>query len=530
MRTLRRTVALVAVFSATARVVHGAPQFSDGSKGAFNPPPGVVTFDTDTGTWSGTVTGSGGRVVTQANSVEIEVFDFTTINLQAGVIVRAKGKRALALVATGPVVIDGVVNVDGEDSGGAAVVQRGGAGGPGGGGGGGGGDGSAHGGIVTGGGGGLGSGGDGYKGAPPTGIAGANGTGIAPGLRGFEGNGGAGGSGTNGSTLLLVSAPYGGGGGGGGPGGGGGGGYGNFLGCKNGEGIGSGAGGSYATKGGNSNRIDGVGAAAASGPTYGTDDLAVLVGGSGGGGGAEDHNASPGYNGGGGGGGAVMITSLASITLGASGVILAKGGSASGDPTRPGQFANTTVWSAGGGGSGGAIYLDAPVITNNGSLCTAGGIGGTADPTDSVYCPSSPNYKTKAGDGGGGRIAVFGGTAGNVCPSSGSVKTGKFKCESNAQCSGGTCDPNTKECIPGPIDAGPDAPSEAGVDAGVDAAPTVDAGVDSGKPDATGNGDDTLGGGGCACSTVGTSTSPSPWPLLAFGAVSSLLLVRRRRR
>lgn len=522
------------------------PQFSKGTLGAFSPSTGTVTFDTDAGTWSGSVSGSGGRVVLQNGNVAIMVFDFTSISVPAGVKVLATGARAFALTATGAVTIDGTIDVSGEDCGGV-TLQRGGNAGPGGGGGGGGGDAIAHPGDVSGGKGGLGTGGYGYLGEPSMEIVGSDGTGLFFGRRGFRGAGGAGGSGTNGAAPLTGTPTYGGGGGGGGPGGGAGGSYGDNTGCASGFGIASGSGGGFGLPGEDSPRAGATTPAILGGPAYGSDDLAVFSGGSGGGGGGEDRNVDPGYNGGGGGGGAVMITSLVSISVGATGQIVAKGGSGRGSPTRPPPFTNTTTWSAGGGGAGGAIYLDAPTVTSAGSLCVAGGIGGSVDPTN--VCPAFPSYKHKAGNGGGGRIALFGALAsGTVCAGSGTIKIGNFRCATNAECNSGVCDTTTHECVggldggvpdAGITDSGSDAPV---IDASTPDASTADAStdgsVDASAPDATGpgidgslpdasQGPDSLGGGGCACRTAGDSPG-GLWAdaLLAFGVVA---FVRRRR-
>lgn len=96
----------------------------------------------------------------------------------------------------------------------------------------------------------------------------------------------------------------------------------------------------------------------AGGIAYGNSRLLPLIGGSGGGGGGGTLTAS-GYPGGGG-GGAVVIASSTQITL--TGSILANGGS-------------SISSSSGGGGSGGGVKLISGIISGNGTINAAGGIG-----------------------------------------------------------------------------------------------------------------------------------------------------------
>jgi hypothetical protein len=113
-------------------------------------------------------------------------------------------------------------------------------------------------------------------------------------------------------------------------------------------------------------------------------DLAVLTTfqtGSGGGGGSADYLNRPvfgGTSGGGGAGGALRLATPATITIG--GQLLVNGGS--GGDANIGTGANTGCdpqpGAAGGGGSGGLIYLSAPSVTVSGgaTLSAAGGSGG----------------------------------------------------------------------------------------------------------------------------------------------------------
>ena len=501
--------------------VSAGPEFSKGTAGAFAPTSGVVTFDTDAGTWSGTTSGSGGRIIKQNGTVEVMAFDFTTITVPAGVTIRAKGLRALALLSSGPVQVDGVVDVSGQDSGGD-LGSKGGAGGVGAGGGGGGGDdgypsNSVSTDIPTGGTGGPGGGGDGCKGgfnqAPIVLYADGSG-GIANGKRGANGTGGAGGGSDAGTPPMDPSHPYAGGGGGGGPGGGNGGSYGLLTGCTGASGAGTGAGGGFGTVGGDGRRLNDPGKVPGGG-TYGTDDLQLLQGGSGGGGGATDTGYPPAHNGGAGGGGALMITSLVSITLGASAEIRANGGTPRGNPATN----DAAFLAAGGAGSGGAIYLDAPKVTNGGTVCAKGGAEGKGGPFASKgYCTVA--YDAPGGAGGGGRVVLFGATAaGTVCQGTGTTKIGNFRCTEDGQCGPGAfCNPQ-HECQAIPIpDAGPDAaPTDSGIGPGDGGA--IDAGVDSG----------TLAGGGCDCSTATSTRGPGLFAL-ALGVAACAHLLRRRRR
>jgi hypothetical protein len=167
---------------------------------------------------------------------------------------------------------------------------------------------------------------------------------------------------------------------------------------------GAGGGGSFCGKGG----MGGI-ATAAGGASYGTADIIPLQGGSNGGG----YLAARG-------GGAIQLVAGREIVLGANGYISARGDGA-----------------VSGGGSGGAILLEAPVVRIQGAIAANGGGGGapggesgtpgtrTSTPatggrnteninggdgsagtqvngTNGVLNPNPPNDGTGSGSGGGG--------------------------------------------------------------------------------------------------------------------------------
>jgi hypothetical protein len=134
-------------------------------------------------------------------------------------------------------------------------------------------------------------------------------------------------------------------------------------------------------------------------------DLAVnttLQPGSGGGGGSADYLNRPafgGTSGGGGGGGALRVWSQTQITL--NGRALANGG-VGGDAyigTNGGAGCDPQPGAAGGGGSGGVVFLRAPVLTvgPRAQVSAAGGEGGVA----SLYATGGAG-----GVGGLGRIRI----------------------------------------------------------------------------------------------------------------------------
>ncbi len=159
---------------------------------------------------------------------------------------------------------------------------------------------------------------------------------------------------------------------------------------------GEGGGGGFATSGfAGFNASPGAG-----GGTIGSAAFTTLDGGSGGGGGGGGlGGASTRYSGGGGGagGGALRITSTGSITVAASGAILAVGG-------KGGASQNVGAAGGAGAGAGGSIWLVAPSIVNDGTVSATGGRN------------SYMNGASETDGGGGeGRIRVD--TDGGVTPS-----------------------------------------------------------------------------------------------------------------
>lgn len=160
---------------------------------------------------------------------------------------------------------------------------------------------------------------------------------------------------------------------------------------------GNAGGGGYATSGTSGFTSSGTGIAGSAGGTFGSATLATLQGGSGGGGGSGGlGGASTGYGGGGGGagGGALRIQASGGIEIGASGVIEANGAAGA-------TCQDIGARGAGGAGAGGAIYLAAPTVANQGTIRALGGVncflnGGSAND----------------GRGGNGRIRVDTATGG----------------------------------------------------------------------------------------------------------------------
>lgn len=177
--------------------------------------------------------------------------------------------------------------------------------------------------------------------------------------------------GSGASNTAFATGPF-----AGGPGGGAGG----AESPDAGSGPGAGGGGSTYDDGGGGGGFGGAGAAGATesgaggaaGATYGS--LSTALQGGSGGGGASDV-------GGGGGGGAIEL-SATSLSISASGSVLANGGE--------GDLGNE---GASGGGSGGGILLDANTIDVAGTVSADGGDGGSGG-----CCGDG-------GGGGGGRVA-----------------------------------------------------------------------------------------------------------------------------
>jgi hypothetical protein len=162
-------------------------------------------------------------------------------------------------------------------------------------------------------------------------------------------------------------------------------------------GVGDGDAGSYDDSGGGGGGFGGPGAAGqksgptvpgTAGPVYGTPELLRLEGGSGGGGLVPACMGHPP----GGGGGAIQLYARGTITLG--GVVMVNGGGGSGGLVCP---ANGLGTSGAGGGSGGAIYVQAALITGAGRLLAHGGGGGGA---------SNFNAGAPGGDGQPGQPAI----------------------------------------------------------------------------------------------------------------------------
>jgi hypothetical protein len=108
---------------------------------------------------------------------------------------------------------------------------------------------------------------------------------------------------------------------------------------------------------------------------YGPDTMFGLIplfGGSGGGGGGRIIGGTINGGSGAGGGGAIVIASTTQIAIAAGGQIVANGGSAVGAPCS---------YQTGGAGSGGAIRLVAPSISNQGTIQAVGGSAVCPGPT-----------------------------------------------------------------------------------------------------------------------------------------------------
>ncbi len=357
-------------------IVHPFP--SDGSEGPFEP-----TTDT---------------VLTPG------VHNFTTITIPAGVTVTTMGTGILELRATGPIQIDGVLDVSGADaidSGGGYTGDpnsRGGAGeggaggsatvllagqdseGPGGGGGqwGGGGGGHNHNGAGGGGGGPGGGGGGTSRNSEGT----CSGTAAQP--------GGAGGGGAAGGTPTTPA----------------GGGSSQSIPEYDGRDGQLGAVITYNNSCGTTTTVTGSGGGGGGGiGRISAADLAVngptLVPGSGGGGGGSGGSVTtfttaPG-GAGGGGGGAIRLASPISISI--NGAVRADGGNGgNGVPA-----VSTGPSAGGGGGSGGVVYLAAPslVIASMATVTASGGLGGAG-----MGAPAGHAASGDGGHGGVGRIRL----------------------------------------------------------------------------------------------------------------------------
>lgn len=390
-----------------------APFPSNESEGAFDPAPAV----NDAGVALPTVV-----------TLDAGVHHFTTVRIRREITLRANGTGELDLRATGPIVVEGTIDL----SGGAGRAL----------------DGSPAADDDPGGGTGGGSTG--------TALVGAQGTVSACGAPGRGGRGASGLSAEMSAPNCGVGGTFGGGAGGAtGRGGGGGGGYagggggGGGLTSSAGEGGAgaSAAGGNTGATGGRRGGGPGLGAEATLGVYAGrsgstgnnaigtcggggggsigrvaVEDLAVGPGtfypGSGGGGGGGEQNGCSGRcrpqqgMGGGGGGGALRLASTRSITLQSGAALRANGGL--------GGTTNSELGGCpGGSGSGGVVYLSAPEIVCDGCALSATG-GARVD---------HPYSRAVGGAGGLGRLRLsvrvsrcqMGGTVNPPMPAGGCV-------------------------------------------------------------------------------------------------------------
>ena len=152
----------------------------------------------------------------------------------------------------------------------------------------------------------------------------------------------------------------------------------------------AGGGGSFCGAGGKGASFEDAGSPVSGGAVYGTATLIPLVGGSTGGAGGVDQNnmAEPGS-----GGGALQLVAGTSLTISSGGALGAGGG--------PGaqQFDNQVM--PAGGGSGGAILLEAPTVSILGTLAVNGGGGGGGQGGQGNGADVSPVF-APGGDGTGG--------------------------------------------------------------------------------------------------------------------------------
>ena len=314
------------------------------SLGSLNPTgPTNLTFNTDTLQITGATNGLTSRVGTnrysESGNVRMAVFRFDSINLASNVSVVVTGNQAIVLLSRHSITINTALSVDGRngaDDPGRQIVTAGGLGGAG-----------AIGGLSESA---MGAGNGTIIADPPSGTA----------MHG-PGQGGTSYDGIGGSGYSGYCAPVGTGFG--------------ASGATSNQFWGGGSGGAgYGNLGGTGSGPDGWGRA---GEPYGDAPLTELYGGSGGGAGGGQSSDGPT---GGGGGGAIELVAGASIIIGSSGNITAKGGKG-GDRTGNGA----------GGGSGGAILLAACTVIIDGTLNASGGNGGVSG----------------GAGGSGGRIAIY---------------------------------------------------------------------------------------------------------------------------
>ncbi|MEO1271139.1 MAG: MopE-related protein, partial [Myxococcota bacterium] len=334
---------------------------------------GTVTIDTNAGTirdGSGEVVGAGDPGVTfhgQASvgpfpSPGIAVFHFAALTVAEGATVTVTGGRALALLATGSLVVEGALDLSGS-AGTAGGVNRSGTRGLAGPGGWNGGN------FVSG-----------------PGCATGNGIGDGPG-RGTEG-----GCGTRGADGGDASNSGGGGGGGGSCGGSGGAGAGHAA--EGGSGVDAnpgtdGTNGSGSGGGSGGRACTGTQPGAQGGPAVGDGTLSLLLGGSGG-------------------------------SAGGLGVLGGFGGDGGDIDSGLGGFGGLGGLGGGagaGGGGGGAVLLCATTVEIGGSIDVSGGLGGAggfSDPAESGDNASTFGDDPRGGGGGAGRASGGGGGGGGA--------------------------------------------------------------------------------------------------------------------
>ena len=168
-----------------------------------------------------------------------------------------------------------------------------------------------------------------------------------------------------------------------------------------------GGGGGFADGAGDGGRVDCESSSlegGAAGASIGDAQIALLIGGGAGGRGGLRCPDPPARLGGPG-GGALQLTAFESITIGQTGRVLAAGGGGRGGV---GSAACPLLdGGGGGGGAGGALFVDAPLIANNGRITAfgggGGGGGGDGVSSDNDGVDGSTGNALTPGIGGAGR-------------------------------------------------------------------------------------------------------------------------------
>ncbi len=357
------TTLVESIASLPAKAVCIAPPGSGGGCGGPNPACDCESENTD-----GALNVTSGTTTINTTLDADGVYHYTSVNIAAGATLRVIGNKPYVMKSTGPVIINGLIDLRGTNgaNGPAAGTCSGATGGtPGAG------------------------GGAGGAGAPC--CSASNGCGCSANAGGAGDVAGAGGIGSrNGKPGSPCGNCSPGGGGGGANGGGGG---------TGGTGTGSGT-----SPGG------------AGGTTLLPNDVSEAGGIRGGSGGAGGVSGACQFSSGagGGGGGAIKIVAP-SVTIGTAGQINANGGNG-------GNIASITGLSSGGGGggAGGTIWIQSPNITNNNAsgLTARGGNGGNSGSYSFFWFTYMGG---RGGGGGGGRIYIQGNytgpvlSAGTVC-------------------------------------------------------------------------------------------------------------------